>query len=48
MVKIVVIVIEASMKTECDNLYGWVENGHINLIKNGEAQRYNWERRRRK
>ena len=37
-----------SMKMECDYLYGWNQNSHIckNLTKNGETQKYSWERRR--
>ena len=40
----------SSMKTECDYLYGLLENGHIhkNLTQNGEPQRYSWEHGRRR
>ena len=33
-----------STKTECDNLNGWIKDGHIrkNLTQNGEPQRYSW------
>ena len=40
----------APTKTECDYLNGWIKNSHIckNLTQNGEAQRYDWEHRKKK
>ena len=38
------------MKTECNCLNGWIENGHIckDLTQNGEPQRHSWGTKKKK